>query len=224
MRMFHVTAGLLALVSGAIALSVLKGGQLHRKSGMVFVWTMLCMSASGALMAALGPNRPTVIAGVLTFYLVGTALLTVRRPAESLAWIDTGGALLALTIGVAAMTFGLEALRSAKGSLDGIPAVVIFKFGIVALLATIGDVRMILAGGIQGARRIARHLWRMGFAMYVATASFFLGQAQVFPVALRKPLLLAIPVLLVVGLTLYWLARVRFTQQFRRPVLSLGRS
>lgn len=224
MRMLHVSAGLLALVAGAIALSVLKGGRLHRRSGMVFVCAMSFMSTTGALMAALGPNRPTIIAGVLTFYLVSTALLTVRRPAEGLAWLDTGAALMALSLAVASVTFGFEALGSASRSLDGIPAVVIFKFGIVALLATIGDVRMIVAGGTLGAGRIARHLWRMCFAMYIATASFFLGQAQVFPAELRKPALLAIPVVLVVGLMLYWLARVLLTQQYRRPAVSLSRT
>jgi len=40
---------------------------------------MSVLSASGALMAALKPERISVIAGMLIFYLVTTALLTVRH-------------------------------------------------------------------------------------------------------------------------------------------------
>jgi hypothetical protein len=89
-------------------------------------------------------------------------------------------------------------------------------FGTIALLAALGDSRMMRAGGIDGARRIARHLWRMCLAMFIATASFFLGQPKVFPRALVKSGLLAIPVLLVLVLMFYWLARVRFTQRYQR--------
>ena len=82
-------------------------------------------------------------------------------------------------------------------------------FGIVGLLGGLLDARLLWAGGIQGAHRLARHLWRMCFAMWIATASFFLGQARFFPEPIRKSGLLAIPVLLVAGLMFYWLvARV----------------
>jgi hypothetical protein len=90
-------------------------------------------------------------------------------------------------------------------------------FGMVGFLATIGDLRVMWAGGIQGARRIARHLWRMCFALFIAAASFFLGQPQVFPAPLRRSGVLAIPVLLVLLLLVYWMARVLLTRRFRRP-------
>ena len=68
------------------------------------------------------------------------------------------------------------------------------------------------AGQIAGAQRIVRHLWRMCFAMLIATGSFFAGQMQVFPELVRKSSLLGvpvlmIPVLLVIVTTLYWLVR-----------------
>jgi hypothetical protein len=65
----HVAAGALAIAIGAVALYAAKGSKLHRRSGMLFVWVMLAMSITGALMAAAagGPwaavNTP---AGVLT--------------------------------------------------------------------------------------------------------------------------------------------------------------
>lgn len=221
MRLLHIVAACLGIASGAVALYALKGAKLHRKSGMIFACSMLVMSASGAVMGALKPQRLSVIAGVLTFYLVMTALLTVRRPVLRLHWIDAGAMLVALTVGIAGIQFGFEALNSATGTLDGQPAAPGFLFGGVALLATLGDILMMLAQGIQGAPRIARHLWRMCFALFIAAgASLFLGRGQVFPKALRNPAILAIPVLLMLGVMFYWLARVLFMQ--RRHSTSLA--
>jgi len=43
MRLLHIVAGLLGLVSGAVALYALKGARLHRQSGMLFVYAMVTM-------------------------------------------------------------------------------------------------------------------------------------------------------------------------------------
>ena len=48
----HILAGVLALVFGYVALYATKGATLHRRSGMLFVYAMVTMSLSGALMDA----------------------------------------------------------------------------------------------------------------------------------------------------------------------------
>ena len=48
-----------------------------------------------------------------------------------------------------------------------------------------GDIRVLRSGPLTGASRIARHLWRMCFSLFVATGSFFLGQADELPDAFR---------------------------------------
>jgi hypothetical protein len=75
---------------------------------------------------------------------------------------------------------------------------------------------MIRTGGLFGAQRIARHLWRMCFSLFIASGSFFLGQAKVIPKPIRIVPLLAIPALLPLVLMFYWLLRVRFTKWYRR--------
>ena len=212
MTLLHIIAGLLGLTSGAVALSVPKGATLHRKSGMIFVYTMSVMSASGALMAALRPERISVLAGMLTFYLVATALLTVRRPAQRFHWIDAGAMVFAFMLGLLSITFGAVGLNNPTDEIDGVPPALGFIFGGVALLAALGDGRILLARPIPWVQRIARHLWRMCLALWIATASFFLGQADEFPEALRIMPLLCTPVLLVWLLMIYWLVRVLFMQ------------
>ena len=212
----HITAGALALVSGALAMLALKGGTLHRKSGMLFVIAMVTMTCSAVVMAAFfSPNRVNVVAGLLTFYLVCTGLLTVRRSVEQARGLMASFMLLGWAGSAYAFSLAFEAMNSAGGKVDGIPAQPIFMFAAVGLLGGLLDARVLWARNIEGAHRLARHLWRMSFAMWIATTSFFLGQAKFFPEPIRKSGVLAIPVLLVLGFLLYWLVRVLLKR--RRP-------
>jgi len=190
---------------------------------MIFVYAMLILSATGAAIVGLNAlrahrqlNVATAMQGVLTFYLVITALLTVRRRVVGFRGIDLVAMLVPLTITAAYVRFGWEASQSATGTKYGYPPPLYVVFGTVALLAASGDVRMMLAGGLQGVHRIARHLWRMCFAMFIATGSFFLGQAKVIPKPIRIMPLLSILALLPLVIILYWLARVLLSQWHAR--------
>lgn len=212
----HITAGALALIFGYTALFAAKGSALHRRSGLVFVYAMLVMATLGAVISALRGGEGSVIAGVMTCYLVITALSTVSRPAGWTPRLDVGLMVLALGVGLTSVTLGFEAAASPTGKArDGLPPFPFFMFGIVGLLAGIGDVRMIRAGGIRGTSRIARHLWRMSWALWIAASSFFFGQAKVIPRPIRIPALLALPVVVVAVAMLYWLWRVRFRRSLR---------
>ena len=216
MKLLHVMAGLTALLAGAVALYALKGAKLHRRSGILFVYAMLVMASTGALMSVLHVNVGNLIAAVLTFYLVLTALRTVRRPSLEFNRIDRVAMLIALTVGLTAVTLGVAAVRSATGKIHGLPPPVYFMFGIVFLLATFGDLRVMWSWRTQGGFRIKRHLWRMCFALFIATASFFLGPSQRLPAFLRHSPLRPLPVLIVLAVMFFWLARVSIQQRRAR--------
>jgi hypothetical protein len=205
---FHIAAGTAGVVSGALALVFRKGSRRHRAAGLVFAVSMLAMSASGAYVAGfVRPSRLNVIAGLLTFYLVATGWSAVRRtPGKPDGW-DVAGLLLALGVGTTGLAFATGA--ASRGSTA--TAVACAIFGSVALLFAAFDVRMLLRGGVSGAQRIGRHLWRMGLALWIAVASLFLGQARVFPAALREAHVLPVPVVVVAAVVLFWLCRVLFT-------------
>jgi hypothetical protein len=84
----HIIAGGLGIVFGFVALYAAKGARLHRKSGTLFVYAMLTMSVLGAAMAAVWGRAPAsnVPVGLLTAYLVMTALTTVRPPSAGSRW------------------------------------------------------------------------------------------------------------------------------------------
>jgi uncharacterized membrane protein len=200
----HILGGMLALLFGYVALYAAKGATLHRWSGTFFVYAMVAMSLTGALVAFLTTTPVSVVAGLLTFYFVTTALLTVRPRREGSWRIDAAATLFALIVAIAAFKTGVDIAKT--GRPETIP---MFIFGGVGLLAVVGDVRMMRGRGIQGRRRIARHLWRMCFAMWVAAASFFWGPRGRVPEIIYIPALLPIPVLTPVVVMLYWLWRLR---------------
>ena len=193
-------------------MSFRKGSPRHVLAGKVFVASMLSMAVVAVYLAIVRHQRNNIGGGILTFYLIGTAWLTARRSDGETRPFDWVVFLIPLVLGILTWTNGLRVLRSGASSQDGVPVGMTFFMGSVMLLAGAGDVHMLVRGGVFGAHRIARHLWRMCFALFIAAGSLFLGQTQVFPEALRKPGLLAIPVLLVLLLMLYWLGRVLFTQ------------
>ena len=219
MTIVHILAGLLAITVGFAALFAPKGGPLHRKSGLVFVVAMMVMAGAGAIMAALqfhiAFQKLNVIAATVTLYLVATSFLTVRRRDTKSRWIDVITMLAAFAAGLFAIFIGVDAMGRSKSA--WFPAVPAFVFGTIALLAAFGDMRLAMGRVLDPPHRIVRHLWRMCFAMFVATGSFFLGQAKVFPEELRIMWLLAAPVLLVLATMFFWWIRVLVTKRVPSP-------
>jgi uncharacterized membrane protein len=214
--LFHICGGLLGVLSGAAALSFRKGSDRHRIAGNVFVISMLSLSASGVILAVIRDQAGNILGGTLTFYLVITAWMTVRRGAGERRGFDRGALLFALSIVGVALTWGLEAATSPTGLSHGYSVGVYVFLGSIALLATVGDIRLLVRGGSSGVPRIARHLWRMCFALFIAAASIFLAREQIFPAVLRTTGTLLILSFLPLLLMVFWLIRARITNAYRK--------
>lgn len=208
----HIGAGSVGLLSGAAAMVFRKGSRLHRLAGNVFVVAMLIMSGIGATVAPFlpTPERASVVAGVLTFYLVLSSWAAVKRKPAQIGAFELGLLLTALAVVAAAAYFIWLAGQSPNGQLDGQPGAAFVLFLVIGSLAALGDLRLLLRRGASGAMRLARHLWRMTVALFIAANSLFLGQQQVFPKALQGTVWLMLPALLILGLLLYWLCHVGY--------------
>jgi uncharacterized membrane protein len=205
----HVSIAAIGLVSGAIALFSPKGDGLHRLAGKTFLVSMLAMTAIAFVIAIGRDDRISIVPSMLTFYLVATGWRTVMRRRAGSAQLDLALLLLALAAGTTGFLLGWAPAHAATGLDDkGFPAAVYFIFGSIALFAASLDVRTLLAAGLRGGHRLARHLWRMCLALLIATTSFFQGQEQVFPERLQGSFLLKIPALAVIAMMLYWLLRL----------------
>jgi len=206
----HIATGTVGLISGAVAFYALKGSSIHKRSGLAFVVSMLLMSATGAVIAALNSSQLSVIAGALTFYLVLTAYLSVQRASLKIRYFNIIMLVFGGVVGLSGITIGIEGLNTPDGQIDGKPAQVAVVFGSVALIATLLDLRAIIWGSAKGKHRLLRHLWRMGFALLIATVSFFLGQSQLIPEFFRHFLILLMPVIAVIILMVYWIIRIQY--------------
>jgi uncharacterized membrane protein len=218
----HISAGILGILSGATALSFRKGSRRHAQAGKVFVIAMLTLGASAVYLALMKHQLGNVLGGTFTFYLVTTAWATARRRDAETGIFDWAAMLVPLLVGSALLILGLGVVYGHAKSPNGVPVGMYFVMGSVMLLAAAGDIRMLVRGGVFGAKRIVRHLWRMCFGFFIATGSFFLGQQQVFPAWLRGSSVLFIPALLPLVLLIFWLFRVRFTNPYKRMSMPRG--
>jgi len=212
----HISAGVTGILSGAAAMCFRKGSARHALAGKVFVIAMLTLGASAVYLAFMKHQLGNVLGGTFTFYLVTTAWATAGRGDGETSIFDWVALLIPLALGIGLWISGLELVHRHTWSKDGVPTGMYFFMGSVMLLAATGDIRMLVRGGVFGAKRIVRHLWRMCFGFFIATGSFFLGQQQVFPAWLRGSSVLFIPALLPLVLLIFWLFRVRFTNAYKR--------
>jgi hypothetical protein len=219
----HVSGGAVALLSGFAAILVTKGGSWHRRAGMAFVVSMIVMGLFGAAVATY-EMKVTAAGGILSVYLVFTGLTTVRPFRGPGQLQQLALMIVALVVAAFELTVGVVALGTPRGMINGVPAGMILFMSTIALAAAIGDWRMIRGGGIQGTRRLARHLWRMCFALFIASGSFFFGQTKFVPAPLR-----ILPLLSVLGVAplivlLYWMWRVRLRHSLRGMTIGGARA
>lgn len=215
----HIGAGTLALVSGTVAAVARKGGRLHRRAGTVFFVSMLVMAAFAAWLAVVMPDQLiNVFISAFTTYLVTTAWLTVHRPegrigvAEKIALVVAVILCAPFAILSFQLASGLPPLLKSAVPLKGAVLIAIYAFTTVLAIAVISDARLVLVGGISGAPRIARHLWRMCLGLTLAAGSAFTnGLARFLPGPYHVPLAFFLPQFLPLLLLTFWMIRVRLT-------------
>lgn len=209
----HIGGGSVAIVAGYGAMAAKKGGRLHRLSGNVFFGAMLTMAGVAAIVAPMLPTEQWVNtpAAVFALYLTLTAWLTARRRPGETGQVEA--ALVTLPLGVAAV--GLYLAVSSGGSGEFGP---VYAFSVIGVLAAARDVAMLRRGGIEGVARTARHIWRMSAAFFIATGSFFFGQADVLPDAVRQSAIPMVLGLAPLALMVFWLVRVRIPRRRARTV------
>ena len=230
----HIAGGIVGLLSGTAALLFRKGGRWHVLAGKVFVASMLIMSAFAVYLAVLKHQPGNIGGGILTFYLILTAWITARRRDGQTSAYDWALLLIPAALGVLTWMGGLQKMRSLVPPEDGVPAGMNFFMGTVMLLAAAGDLRMLLGGGVAGARRVVRHLWRMCFGLFIAAGSFFLGPSNrplrllsavglgqhLSPALFGTSLYTFLSVLPLI-LLIFWVFRVWFSGAYRKKVVAV---
>ena len=148
----------------------------------------------------------------MTAYFAVTALTTVRPVSPWTRRINVAALAVAVGLALVDIVGGVKAFNNPRGLLNGVPFVMLFFIATVMILAAAGDLRIMRFGVPRGEPRLARHLWRMCFALFIAAGSFFSIReraAKILPEPLTTGPMRTLPVLLIFGAMFYWLWRVR---------------
>jgi uncharacterized membrane protein len=206
--MVHIAAGMLALASGYVALAVRKGRGLHSRAGSVFAWAMIVMATTGLLVTVVDriAVETNVPAALVTLYLATTGMLAFRADDRSAPKAAVAGTLVGG--GITALCFATAGVFLVRGGRAAGFAWVLVLFGSMALAGAAGDWRLWRGLQLQRAARVRRHLWRMCFAMLIASLAFF-GPPNRLPAGFRSPILRTAAGLIPLVAALWWLWRTR---------------
>lgn len=204
--MIHVASGLVAIIAGTLSLASRKGGTIHRRAGAIFAGAMLLLGASAAVLDWTKPVPEPGLGGLLAGYFAATAWMTVRFDGRKARVFAALSGLFAVVLGGFSLLAALTAQTALTPAGNG-PAI---AFGGLAVFAGLADLRLALLGVQAGRARLRRHLWRMLFSFFIATGSFFLGQQDVLPEALRGTIFLFVLAFAPLAFLVIWSVRVRW--------------
>ena len=215
----HIGGGAVGILSGAVAIAARKGARLHRTAGTVFFIAMAICYAVGAGVAPFldEGQRTNFVAGIMALYLLLSGWSAVRRPQVTAGPFKMLGLVFALAITTAGLVLMQMGANDPSGTVDGSPPQAFVLFTIAGVFSAAGEIHVLVRRTLAPVSRIARHIWRMCFSLFIATGSFFLGQMQLFPQRLQDtPVLYVLALAPIVALA-FWLVRVRFRGWAGRP-------
>jgi hypothetical protein len=213
--LIHVAAGLTAILTGAAAVAAPKGGRLHAAAGTWFFAAMLVLGITASILEPFRTPPGSPVAGIMVCYFVATSWVAARRRDGTTGRFEILACAAAL---VMAALIGWSGFAGAASTPAGRGPV--FILAGLCLLAGLLDLNAILHG-LSPAQRIARHVWRMCFGFFIATGSFFLGQQDGMPAAVRGAPLLFVLAFAPVAVMLFWLVRLRFAKLLGRLALTV---
>ena len=178
----HVLGASLALLAGCLVAFTPKGTLAHRQIGRVCAVSLILMGLSAAPLAADAGKWLDVCSGAMACYLVASAWATLHRTHAA-----TEISLLCVALASICGYLAVEgyALTSEVRRPDAPPGAGLV-FASILVLAVTGDVLRLAGRRSSGSARIRRHVWRMCFALFLATGSFFGGRAHLFPEFVRE--------------------------------------
>ena len=203
----HIAGGVLGLVLGAGALWFRKGSVRHIKVGRAFVYALLLLGLSGSLMSMLAGKPFDALSGLLASYMVLSGWFAFTEVSQRITLLSIAGAAMGAMLYV-----GIEVFASVTGvRATDAPNGAGYVFGGVFLIALYGDVR-VWRGLVTRVQKVRRHLWRMNFALFTATASFFGARPHLFPEWMQTYGILLLLSFLPLLLIMFWMIKLKFSR------------
>jgi uncharacterized membrane protein len=206
----HLAVGTLAVMGGFAAMLLPKGRALHKFAGKIFFYTMLILCFSGIYLTFTRSLQLTLLLAIFSLYLLLTGWYAMARKGSRITLFDKVGFYVISTIGIATLilsTLGWSLNWHYPPTEPSYPSYLIF----VAFSAVLAywDYQLLIAKVLIGTKRLIRHLWRMYFALFIATTIFFGGNSHILPEALRTDFILMVPIVTVLIFMFGWLVYVK---------------
>lgn len=205
--LIHTPAGTVAILSAIAAFAYPKGSFNHRRAGKLFTISMLVMLITGGLAGYLKESPDDIFLSCIVIYTTFTAWLTVYRQKGDVGLFEYAALFWIVVLGLVAF--------SIDNTWDKIREPGIYPFWVgISVFFIIGDIRNIYQRGLSGSQRVARHLWRMSFTLIWAAMAFGDKIIKMQDSTIEEmPYIIAVPVLLVFLLMVYWLYSVFFSRK-----------
>ena len=171
----HIVAGGLALLAGPIAMFNQDGGKLHRKSGIIYFYSMMFIFVSSIILSIVRENWFLFMVGIFSCYLVLTGYRALKlkmlhrgQKAEKIDWFIL---IISLLSGIGLITMGIWMYFSKSNSFGLVP----FVFGWVMLSAVKQDYKRFTIPPTEKNHWLLKHIVGM-MGGYIATLTAFLVQ------------------------------------------------
>ena len=162
----HILAGIVSLLSAALAVSSAKGTKPHVLSGRTYFWGMAIIFSTAIPMSIISSNIFLFLIAIFSFYLAFAGMRFARNRkgvATILDWIAIG---LMIFSGI-----GMWILAAIYLLNSNTQYIVLSVFGLLAIALGYADFRSYKNNSATGKERISRHLTNMmGGTIAVITA------------------------------------------------------
>ena len=166
----HIAAGTLALIVVPVVMAVHKGGRIHRRLGLVYVYAMFLVGATALIVGPFFKDYFLLLIAVFSSYLTfsGWRVLARKYPARQPAQLpDWAAAIIALGAGAGMVVIGI----GQRGHL-GTFSTVLYVLGSICIAAGARSIYQFFRPPASRVAWLFTHFGNM-LAAYIATVSAF---------------------------------------------------
>lgn len=171
----HIVAGGLALLAGPIAMFNQDGGKLHRKSGIIYFYSMMVIFVSSIILSIVRENWFLFMVGIFSCYLVLTGYralkLKMLHRGQKAEKIDWSILIISLLAGLGLIAMGIWMFWSLGNSFGLVP----FIFGGVMMSGVKEDYQRFTVPPTEKNHWLLKHIAGM-MGGYIGTLTAFLVQ------------------------------------------------
>lgn len=202
----HIAAGIISLIVAPIAMVVIKGGKVHRVSGIIFFWAMTWIFISAIFLSVYKWIPFLLMIAVFSYYSVVIGYRSIYQKqlhlGKGIIWYDWFTMFISGIFNIGFIGYGIFLAITQQ---LGFFAFLSIGFGLGGLLLVFGQLKSFLSPPIDKHRWLYAHIGNMTGG-FIAAVTAFSTQVMVFMPGVLQwiwPSLVGVPLLS------YWISSYR---------------